>query len=42
MGVASLIKRIRLHPIIYDYTQIIPPGVGDHFSHRQDRLWLDK
>ena len=38
MGVASLIKRICFHPTILDYTQIIPPGVGDRFSYRQDRL----
>ena len=42
MRVASLIKRIFFHPTMLDYTQIIPPGVGDRFSYRQDRLWLDK
>ena len=42
MRVASLIKRISFHPIIHDYTQIISPRVGDRFSYRQDRLWLEE
>ena len=32
MRVASLIKCTYPHPTISDYTQITPPGVGDHFS----------